>query len=62
MLRKPTANPVKKTTTEAMNSFQRSLSENKFIRLMLFITVLLTAFTYHKVDQLETRQTTVIIP
>lgn len=62
MLRKPTANPVKKTTTEAMNSFQRSLSENKFIRLMLFITVLLTAFTYHKVDQLETRQTTIIIP
>ncbi|AYN25590.1 hypothetical protein D8682_00480 (plasmid) [Buttiauxella sp. 3AFRM03] len=62
MFKRPTTKPVKKDTSEALNNFQRSTAENKFIRVMLIITVMLNAFTYHKADQLEKRQTTVIVP
>lgn len=62
MFKRATAKPVKKDTSEALNNFQRSTAENKFIRVMLIIGVMLNAFTYHKTDQLEKRQTTVIVP
>ncbi|HCB1716438.1 TPA: hypothetical protein MYP99_004618 [Citrobacter freundii] len=62
MFKRPTAKPVKKDTSVAMNDFQKATSENKFIRVMLIISVIIGALNYDKTDKLEKRQTVVIVP
>ncbi|HHH2895016.1 TPA: hypothetical protein ACPZW7_005345, partial [Citrobacter freundii] len=62
MFKRPTAKPVKKDTSVAMNNFQKATSENKFIRVMLIISVIIGALNYDKTDKLEKRQTVVIVP
>ncbi|EDK1561890.1 TraE/TraK family type IV conjugative transfer system protein [Enterobacter hormaechei] len=62
MFNNTTKKKVNKNTSEAMNNFQRSTSENKFIKVMLFITVLSSALTYNEVNQLAERQQTVLVP
>jgi conjugal transfer pilus assembly protein TraE len=62
MFKKPNTPQVKKSTTEAINDTQKKTSEAKFNRAALIASVIISALTYQKVDKLETKQTTVIVP
>lgn len=57
-----TSKTVTKVTSEAMNDIQKSSTENKQSRVLLILAVVLTGLTYHKVDGLEKKQTTIIVP
>lgn len=62
MFRKANSSPLKKASGEAMNDNQKASAEKKQTRVMIIITVILSALTYHKVGQLEDKQTVVIVP
>ncbi|MCL6336316.1 hypothetical protein EXT65_21215 [Pectobacterium carotovorum subsp. carotovorum] len=57
-----TSRTVTKMTSEAMNDIQKSSTENKQSRVLLILAVVLIGLTYHKVDGLEKKQTTIIVP
>ncbi|MCU8646660.1 type IV conjugative transfer system protein TraE, partial [Escherichia coli] len=48
--------------TEAINDQQKKTSEAKLNRAALIAAVIISGLTYQKVDKLEERQTTVIVP
>ncbi|EJJ0671543.1 hypothetical protein C3D80_20260 [Cronobacter sakazakii] len=62
MFARPRARQVKKENSEAMNAEQKSLSEKKQTRVFLILVLVLSALTYKKVDDLESKQKLVIVP
>ncbi|PXW50358.1 conjugal transfer pilus assembly protein TraE [Grimontella sp. AG753] len=62
MFNKPKSRPVKKEVTEALNDNQKKVSDAKFNRAALIACVIISGITYQKVDKLENKQTTVIVP
>ncbi|EKY3179884.1 hypothetical protein RBA25_004002 [Cronobacter turicensis] len=62
MFARPRARQVKKENSEAMNAEQKALSEKKQTRVFLILVLVLSALTYKKVDDLESKQKLVIVP
>ncbi|ECC4732788.1 hypothetical protein KUH75_004160 [Salmonella enterica] len=62
MFKRPNTLPAKPLKTEAINDQQKKTSNAKFNRAALIAAVILSGLTYQKVDKLEERQTTVIVP
>ncbi|EBX5571793.1 hypothetical protein LEW62_004408 [Salmonella enterica] len=62
MFKRPNTLPAKPLKTEAINDQQKKTSEAKFNRAALIAAVIISGLTYQKVDKLEERQTTVIVP
>ncbi|ELD7714011.1 hypothetical protein QI619_003938 [Salmonella enterica] len=62
MFKRPNTLPAKPLKTEAINDQQKKTSDAKFNRAALIAAVIISGLTYQKVDKLEERQTTVIVP
>lgn len=62
MFKRPKVVPVKTQATEALNDNQKKISEAKFLKAALVCSVLVSGLTYQKVDKLESKQTTIIVP
>lgn len=61
MFKKPKDSPVK-SNSEALNDNQKKISEAKFYKAALIAVAIISGLTYQKVDNLEKKQTTVIVP
>lgn len=62
MFKRPNTLPAKPVKTEAINDHQKKTSDAKFNRAALIAAVIISGLTYQKVDKLEERQTTIIVP
>lgn len=62
MFKRPNTLPAKPVKTEAINDHQKKTSDAKFNRAALVAAVIISGLTYQKVDKLEERQTTIIVP